>query len=119
MATRKRLTLGMVLLLLGPTLEVAAAETLVGAVTGVSGDSVQIKSDRGQERAVTLDGKTQYVRWITHQPWQQSTVADRSFVKAGRCISVDLRGGDEHLAKVVRISTDEIGTIYCPCRSAR
>jgi hypothetical protein len=119
MATRKHVTLGMVVLLLGPTLEVAAAETFVGAVTAVSGDSVQIKSDRGQERAVTLDGKTQYVRWITHQPWQQSSVADRSFVKAGRCVSVDLRDGAEHVAKVVRVSTDEIGTIYSPCRSAR
>ena len=119
MATRKRLALGMAFVLLGPSLKVAAAETFVGAVTRVSGDSVEIKTNRGEERGVVLDGKTQYVRWITHQPWQQSNVADRSFVKVGRCVSVDLRGGDEHVAKAVRISTDDIGTIYCPCRNAR
>jgi hypothetical protein len=119
MWTINRLSLGMVFLLLGPAPKAAAAETLVGAVTGVSADSLRIKTNHGEERAVGIDAKTQYVRWITHQPWQQSTVADRSFVRTGRCVSVELRGADGQLAKLVRINTDEIGTVYCPCRSAR
>ena len=119
MWTRSRVTLAMVMLLTGPTARAVAAETLVGAVTTVSEDSVEVKTNDGAVRAIALDGKTAYVRWITHQPWQQSSVADHGFVKVGRCIAGDLRGGDKHAAKLVRISTDEIGTIYCPCGSAR
>ena len=119
MSTRMRFILVMGSLVLGPTARAASAETIVGAVFSTSGDTVRIKTAQGVEHAITLDQKTQYVRWITHQPWQQSNAADRAFVTAGRCVAVDLRSGDEHLAKVVRISTDEIGTIYCPCRSGR
>jgi hypothetical protein len=120
MWTRSRVTLAMVMLLTGPAVVGAvAAETLVGAVTTVSDVALQVKTNDGAVRAVTLDSKTAYVRWITHKPWQQSSVADHSLVKPGRCVAVDLRNGNEHVAKLVQISTDEIGTIYCPCRSAR
>jgi hypothetical protein len=118
MRTRSRRAVVAVALLLTASGVRAAAETVVGAVTAVSQDAVQIKPNRGEERTVTLDAKTEYVGWITHQPWQRSTAADRGSVKTGRCISVDLRDGADRVAKVVRINTDEIGSIYCPCRSA-
>jgi hypothetical protein len=119
MWTRNRLTFSLALLVMGSTLKASATETLVGAVTGGSQDSVQLKTNEGAERAVTLDSKTRYVRWITHRPWQQSTAADRSFVQTGRCIAAELRDDHAHAAKMVRINTDEIGTIFCPCRGAR
>ena len=119
MGTRKSLAFATLVFLAGLNVLAGNSKTLVGAVTTVTPDSVQVKTDRGEERAVTLDAKTQYVLWITHQPWQRSTVADHSSVKTGRCVSIDLRGSDDYVAKVVRINTDEIGTIYCPCRSAR
>ena len=119
MSTRNCLTLGMVVLLLGPTPKVAASDTIVGAVTGVFEDWVQVRTNHGAERAVTLDRKTRYVRWITHQPWQQRRVADWTLLRTGGCASVELRAGEEHAAKLVRINTDGIGTIYCPCRSVR
>jgi hypothetical protein len=119
MWARTRLSLGIALLLMGATRRTAAAETIVGVVTELFQDSVQVRPNRGgAPREVTLDGDTKYMRWITHQPWQQSTVADRSFVKTGRCISVEPRG-DAHVAKLVRISADEVGTIYSPCRPPR
>ncbi|HXK10068.1 MAG TPA: hypothetical protein VMT70_10515 [Vicinamibacteria bacterium] len=104
----------MAALLLGLS-TMAAAETVVGVVTAVSGDEVRVKTRHGEERVATLNVRTAYARWITHKPWQQETVADRAFVKAGRCVAVELQRDDPRVAKVVRISPDEVGTVYSPC----
>ena len=112
--TRMRLSVGMAVLLLGLS-TMAAAETVVGVVTAVSGGEVRVKPRHGEERVATLDARTAYARWITHQPWQQETVADRGFVKAGRCVAVELRRDDERLAKLVRVSLGELGTVHSPC----
>jgi hypothetical protein len=115
----KSLRLGGMLLALSPV-ATARAETLLGAVTSVSGDALEMRCKVERQvtsRVVTLTKDTQYIRWITHQPWQQSTVADRSLLKAGRCVAVELKAGDLRVAKLVRINTDEVGTIYYPCRN--
>jgi len=116
MLIRKIAGVGAMVLLAGAQLR--AAQAFVGSITVVSEDSIHVKTNDDGVRELLLDDKTQYVRWITHQPWQQSTVADRTLLKVGRCISVEPRGDDTHVAKLVRINTDEIGTIWCPCRSA-
>jgi hypothetical protein len=116
MRLRKSAGLGLMVLLLAGNAR--AVPTLVGAVTVVSEGVVHVKTNDGGVKELTIDDKTQYIRWITHQPWQQSTVADRSFIKVGRCISVEPRADDDRVAKIIRVNTDEIGTIWCPCRTA-
>jgi len=109
--------LGIAVLLL-PSAVTDAAESVVGTVSGVSAESIEVKETRGSSRVVKLTNETRYLRWITHRPWQQDTGVDRGLLEAGRCISVDLaRGGAA--AKVVHISTDESGSIFDPCRDAR
>jgi hypothetical protein len=105
------------LLLLAASATAAPGQTLVGAVASVTQDSLELKAKDAAPRVVTLTKDTKYVRWITHQPWQQSTAADKSLLGSGRCISVELRENDERVAKLVRINMDSIGSIYCPCRS--
>ena len=92
------------------------ADKIVGAVVSMNEDSLQVTAKSGTTQSVRLDGKTGYVKWITHQPWQQDSRADRTFLHVGRCVTIEVRRDDPGVAKLIRINTDEVGTLWNPCR---
>ena len=94
----------------------AAADKIVGVVASINADSLQVTTKIGTTQSVRLDGKTGYVKLITHQPWQQDSWADRTFLHVGRCVTIQVRRDDTGVAKLIRINTDEAGTIWNPCR---
>ena len=97
----------------------AKTTTVVGRVIEVQeerrfpsgpGDEVSqtlvVRTARG-DLSVGLSSQTHYLRWITRQPWQQSTRADASFLKPGRLVAVHFSEADEHpIARLVRIATE-------------
>src|SRR5262249_28447671 len=109
---------GLLLTLLGPA-TLTASETVAGVVTAVSEASIELKVKDGSPRAVKLAPDTKYVRWVTHQPWQQSNVADKHQLQVRRCVSARLKDDDEQVAELIYISMDDVGSIYSPCRDAR
>ena len=91
----------------------AGSPAMVGVVTAVDGTSVQVTAKAGA-KSLRLDGKSQFVKWITHQPWQQDNRADRSKLTVGRCVQVESDGAS--VARLIRINLDDTGTIWSPCK---
>jgi hypothetical protein len=94
----------------------AEPQRRLGIVTSIGEDSIEITTSNGSEESIRTDRTTSYVKWVTHPPWQQRTVADRSVVKLGRCVAIELRAGDSAVAALVRINDDPIGSLGSPCR---
>lgn len=94
-------------------------ERFTGLIASVGEDSVQIATRRGTSRSVRTDGRTKYIKWITHQPWQQSTDADRTFLQVDRCVQVQLQADDQKVAEIIRVNTDQPGSMGDPCRRMR
>ena len=117
MATFNRLSVAVAATLLCAA-PLRAAETVVGVVTAVADDAVHLSQPKAGERMLTLSAQTRYRLWITHRPWQQSDVADRSLVTVGRCVAVELRADGSGKADLVRVNGDEVGSLFCPCRSS-
>lgn len=113
------LVLGAVLVASSP-LMAAKTTTVVGRVVEVREErrsagwredappQTLIVTTKGRgELSVGLGPQTQYLRWVTRQPWQQSTRADASFLRPGRLVAVHFDEGEEHpIARLVRIATE-------------
>ncbi|HUK36043.1 MAG TPA: hypothetical protein VLV86_19135 [Vicinamibacterales bacterium] len=97
----------------------AAAHRITGVVTGVSDRSLQVTTANKEVHVVAIDAETTYAKWITHQPWQQSARLDGRALTAGRCVQVEERSENGHVANVVRINLDTASTIWDPCTSLR
>ena len=91
----------------------AGSPSTVGVVTAVDGNTVQVTA-KGATKSLRLDGKSQFVKWITHQPWQQDNRADRNKLTVGRCVQVE--ADEANVARLVRINLDDTGTIWSPCK---
>jgi hypothetical protein len=109
----------MVAVALGATAASAGARRVTGLVKAATGTSLQIMTIREGEATVTVDGRTDYMKWITHKPWQQDNSAKRGSVGAGSCVDVQLRSDQGAVAKSVWINADGAGTLYDPCRTIR
>jgi hypothetical protein len=109
---------GLVLVALGSPAGARSAR-LVGAVASVTPSSLQVMTKGEGTKAVALDRSTQYVKWITAKPLQQSQQADFGSLSVGRCVQVDLRAADTNEAQMVWVSTEPIGSIHDPCLSLR
>jgi hypothetical protein len=97
----------------------ARSARLVGAVASVTPNSLDVRTKSEGTRSVRLDSSTQYLKWITHKPWQESGQASFSSLSVGRCVEVDLRSAGTNDAKMVWVSTEPIGSLYDPCRGFR
>jgi hypothetical protein len=115
---RKITFVGLVVVALGSATGARSAR-IVGAVESVTPNSLQIMTKSEGTKAVRLDGGTQYMKWITHKPWQENQQADFTALHVGRCVEVDLGTADPNQAKTVLVSTEPIGSIYDPCRGFR
>ena len=100
----------------------AAGGRITGVLASVEGHAaptLQIAAQDREEHQVRTDASTEYVKWITHQPWQQDTRVNTAALVAGRCVDVQLRSGDARIASIVRISGEPSGSIYDPCKARR
>jgi hypothetical protein len=104
---------------LGATAASAGARRVTGVVKAATSTSLQIMTIREGEATVGVDGRTEYMKWITHKPWQQDNSANRGSVGAGSCVDVQLRSDQGAVAKSVWINTDGAGTLYDPCKAIR
>lgn len=105
----------------------AASPLMAAKTTTVVGRVVEVQEERrfasGREDEATqtlavrtkgrgdlsvgLSSQTHFLRWVTRQPWQQSTRADASFLKPGRLVAVHFSETDAHpIARLVRIATE-------------
>jgi hypothetical protein len=97
----------------------AARDRLTGLVTAATDQSLRLTTIRKQTMTVNVDDKTKYMKWITHQPWQQDGRANRRSVAVGSCVDVELRADDSRIAKIVWVNVDGAGTFYDPCKAIR
>jgi hypothetical protein len=116
---RRTVTGFMLALAIGGVSLIGAADRVKGLVTAVTNQSLQVRTTREKESTnVSVDEKTGYLRWITHQPWQADSRMSSSSIAVGSCVDIELRG-DTRTAKLVRINTDGAGTVYDPCKAVR
>jgi hypothetical protein len=115
---RKIMFVGLVVAALGSSTGARSAR-LVGAVASVTPNSLEVMTKSEGTKAVRLDRSTQYMKWITHKPWQESQQADFTSLAVERCVEVDLRSADTNEAKMVWVSTEPSGSIYDPCHGFR
>jgi hypothetical protein len=114
-----RLLMGIALVVAVGASASGAARRMTGLVTAVTDKSLQMTTDGKEFTTVGVDDRTSYMKWITHQPWQQDTRLNSRSVAAGSCVEVDLRAGDSRVAKIVWINVDGAGTAYDPCKRIR
>ncbi len=103
-----------------PYAQAANTRTIVGRVTDISlaplaanakgdehSETVVVWTKDGGELAVVTTSQTRYQKWITRQPWQQSTRADASLLRVGRRVAIHFsEDGDRRVATLIRIATE-------------
>jgi hypothetical protein len=117
-ATKTIAVVGFSILALGATGGARSAR-ITGAVAAITPGSFEIVTKSEGTKVVSLSSTTEYLRWITHKPWQGNQQADFSSLAVGRCVEADLRSADANEAKRVFVSLEPIGSIYDPCRTFR
>jgi hypothetical protein len=115
MWTRTAVLARVALIVLGTT-ATAESATLVGTLTSVNEGSVQVTTRHEKERLFITTRRTQYVKWIIHQPWQETAVPDRRLLAVRRCVSITASSEDSEVADLIRVSSEPRGTIWDPCR---
>ena len=115
---RKIMFVGLVVAALGSSTGARSAP-IVGAVASVPPNSLEVMTKSEGTKAVRLDRSTQYMKWITHKPWQESRQASFTSLSVGRCVEVDLRAAGTNDARTVWVSTEPIGSLYDPCHGFR
>jgi len=115
MCTRTTVLARIALIILGSA-ATAESASLVGTLTAVNEGSVQVRTTWERERSFHTTRRTKYVKWIIHQPWQESPVADRRALAVGGCVSISTRSVDGDVADLIRVSSEPRGTIWDPCR---
>jgi hypothetical protein len=118
MWARKIAFVGVVLVVVGSWADARSAR-MVGAIASVTPSSCDVVTKSEGTKSVRLDSSTQYMKWITHKPWQESGQAAYTSLAVGRCVEVDMRPTDTNQAKTVWVSTEPIGSIFDPCHGFR
>ena len=103
-----------------PQAYAASTKTIVGRVTDISpvslasnakgdeqSETLVVSTNHGGEIEVRTTSQTLYQKWVTRQPWQQSTRADASLLRVGKRVAVHFsEDGESRVATLVRIATD-------------
>jgi hypothetical protein len=76
---------------------------LVGVVTRVGPDALEIRTDSQEKASVALTDKTTYLKWVLAKPWQQDMRADARSLRVGRRVHVETADGGRRTAKTVWI----------------
>src|SRR5437667_3637000 len=105
MFTVARLSSSVLQVLIGGLLAACAvsaapgADRFTGFITRVGEDTLDVSTRPGTSRVIHTTGSTRYLKWVTHQPWQQPTGADRTFLQVERCVQVQLQAGEPSIAQ--------------------
>jgi hypothetical protein len=105
-----------------PLRAAAKSNDVIGIVASVdpqAAPSLRVASNRAEARTIHTDRSTTYVKWVTHQPWQQDTRANKTALLTGGCVDVELKPGTSEIAKTIHISDEPAGSIYDPCKGRR
>ena len=103
-----------------PHADAASTRTIVGRVTDISpvslasnakGDEhsemLVVWTKHGGEVEVRTTSQTRYQKWVTRQPWQQSTRGNASLLRVGRRVAIHFsEDGESRVATLVRIATE-------------
>ena len=107
-------------LVASPRLMAASTRTVVGRVVDIRTETgfgntgedrrpetLVIRDKPGSEVSVSLESRTRYLKWVTRQPWQQSTRAKAPLLRPGGLVAVEATvSGERLVARVVRIATE-------------
>lgn len=106
MGTRTRTTVWMtvILVLIVAAASSAAAgdnKSIVGTIARMDQNSVEITTRGGRTAAVKLGANTTYRKWIASKVWRLD--ADRSVLRVGSVVSVELSSKDPAVASVIHV----------------
>ena len=118
MWVRKVVFVGLALLAIGPSVG-AKSTRMVGAVASVTPSSLNVLTQSEGTKSVRLDGRTEYMRWVTQKPYQSGGTVGFNALAVGRCVEVNTRSADTDEAKLVWISTEPAGSMADPCHTLR
>jgi hypothetical protein len=87
-----------------------ARETgVVGTITKVEPNRLELRTASQESTSVTLTADTTYLKWVMAKPWQQDLRTDMRFLKAGKRVHIDVLPGAGSVAKTVWIVTGRPG----------
>jgi hypothetical protein len=90
----KRLIFALAAFFLSTTFARAAEHSVVGVVTRVEPAMMEVVTDSGDTRLVTLDPDTKYMKWVMEKPWGQDQNVDAGFLRVGERVRIRLRQDD-------------------------
>ena len=83
---------------------------LVGVITSVEPNRLELRTDNGPETAsVALGAETTYLKWLMAKPWQQDLRTDSRSLRVGRRVHIDVTPGASPVAQTVWIVTRRPG----------
>jgi hypothetical protein len=82
---------------------------LVGVVTNVQPNQLEVRTDSQEAVTVALTADTTYLKWIMAKPWQQDLRTDARALRLGRRVHVDVRASTPPVAQTVWVVTGRPG----------
>lgn len=82
---------------------------IVGVVTRVEPNTIEVLTDSGEKTSVTVNASTTYLKWIMAKPWQQDPRTDRQSLRIGRRVLIDATPGVRPVARTVWVVTGRPG----------
>ena len=101
------LTIGASLLIGG--LAHARDAGLMGVITSVEPNRLELRTDSQETASVTLSAETTYLKWLMAKPWGQDLRTDSRSLKVGRRVHIDVTSGARPVAQTVWIVTGRPG----------
>jgi hypothetical protein len=101
------LALGVSLSIVG--LAQARDTSLVGVVTKVEPNRLDVRTDSQEATSVTLGAETTYLRWLMAKPWQRDLRTDARSLRVGRRVHISVARGAQRTAETVWIVTGRPG----------
>jgi len=101
------LALGVSLSIVG--LAQARDATLIGVVTRVEPNRLDVRTDSQEATSVTISAETTYLRWLMAKPWQRDLRTDARSLRVGRRVHIDVEPGGQRTAQTVWIVTGRPG----------
>ena len=86
-----------------PTLAQAREDKIVGVVTKVEANTVEVRTDSKETASVTLGPDTRYLKWIMAKPWQQDPRTNARFLHVGSRVRIEAAQDNPRTARTVWI----------------
>ena len=86
-----------------PAFAQARVSTIVGVVTKVDSNMIEVRTDRKETASIMLGPETRYAKWIMAKPWAQDPRANLRFVHFGSRVRVEPSPTNPQIARTVWI----------------